>query len=197
MARLGDAVPARAETRELFRNPQLAATYRRICHESRGGSREEEIERAHGLFYTGFVADEIDGFSAENGGLLAGDDLAGWRATLEEPATYDYAGYTVCKTAPWGQGPVFLQQLALLDGFDVADMSPAELVHTVIECAKLAFADRDALYGDADCPARPPAVARVQRRAPEAGHRRRVVRAPARPRPDAAARRGGGDTRLR
>ena len=137
---------------ELFRNPQLAATYRRICHESRGGSREEEIERALGVFYTGFVAAEIDRFSAENGGLLAGDDLAGWRATLEEPATYDYAGYTVCKTAPWGQGSVFLQQLALLDGFDVADMSPAELVHTVTECAKLAFADRDALYGDAAVP---------------------------------------------
>ncbi len=136
----------------LFRNPQLAATYRRICDEARGGSREDEIERARQLFYEGFVAEEIDRFSREQGGLLTGDDLGAWQATLEPPATYDYAGYTVCKTAPWGQGPVFLQQLALLEGFDLAAMSPAELVHTVTECAKLAFADRDALYGDADVP---------------------------------------------
>ena len=125
MARLGSAVPTRAETRRAL--PQPAARGDLSPHLPRVARwlREEEIERAHELFYAGFVADEIDRFSAENGGLLAGDDLAGWRATLEEPATYDYAGYTVCKTAPWGQGPVFLQQLALLDGFDVADMSPA------------------------------------------------------------------------
>jgi gamma-glutamyltranspeptidase / glutathione hydrolase len=137
---------------ELFRNPKLAATYRRICEEARGGSRDDEIERARELFYRGFVAEEIDRFSREGGGLLTGDDLAAWNATLEEPVTYEYAGYTVCKTGPWGQGPVFLQQLALLQGFDVADMGPAEFVHTVTECAKLAFADRDALYGDADVP---------------------------------------------
>lgn len=136
----------------LFRNSQLAATYSRICEESRGGSREDEIGRARELFYHGFVAQEIDRFSAENGGLLTGDDLAAWEATLEPPLTYEYAGHTVCKTGPWGQGPVFLQQLALLEGFDLEDMSAGELVHTVTECAKLAFADRDALYGDADVP---------------------------------------------
>jgi gamma-glutamyltranspeptidase / glutathione hydrolase len=135
-----------------FRNPQLAATYRRICAESSGGTREQEIERAREVFYRGFVAEEIDRFSGSGGGLLTGDDLGAWRATLEPPATFDYGGYTVCKTGPWGQGPVFLQQLALLAGFDVADMSPAELVHTVTECAKLAFADREAFYGDADVP---------------------------------------------
>ena len=136
----------------LFRNRELAGTYRRICDEARGGSREDEIERARELFYTGFVADEIDRFSSTNGGLLTGDDLASWRATLEPPTTYEYAGYTVCKTAPWGQGPAFLQQLALLEGFDLAHIRGAELVHTVTECTKLAFADRDALYGDAGVP---------------------------------------------
>jgi gamma-glutamyltranspeptidase / glutathione hydrolase len=136
----------------LFRNPQLAATYRRICDEARGGFRADEIERARRLFYTGFVAEEIDRFSAREGGLLTGDDLASWEPMLEAPVTYDYAGFTVCKTGPWGQGPVFLQQLALLQGFDLAAMSPAELVHTITECAKLAFADRDALYGDAEVP---------------------------------------------
>ena len=132
-----------------FRNPQLAATWTRLLDEARGGSREEEIERARRVFYEGFVAEEIDRFSREGGGLLKGDDLRDWRATLEPPATYDYRGLTVCKTGPWGQGPVGLQQLALLSGFDVADLSDAELVHIVTECAKLAFADRDAAYGDA------------------------------------------------
>ena len=137
---------------ELFRNEALAATYRRIVDESRGGSREQEIERARSLFYEGFVAEAIDRFSAENGGLLAGDDLASWRATLEPPATYDFRGLRVCKTQAWGQGPVFLQQLALLDGFDLEELSDAEYVHTVVECAKLAFADREAFYGDVDVP---------------------------------------------
>jgi gamma-glutamyltranspeptidase / glutathione hydrolase len=132
-----------------FRNPNLAATWKRLLDESRGGSREDEIERARTAFYEGFVAKEIDAFSRENGGLLDGDDLREWHATLEGPATLDYRGLTVCKTGAWGQGPVGLQQLALLSGYDVADMSEEELVHVVTECAKLAFADRDALYGDA------------------------------------------------
>ena len=136
------------EPGSLFRNPALAATYRRIVDESRGGSRDEEIERARRLFYEGFVAEAIDRFSAANGGLLDGDDLASWRATFEPPVTLDFRGLTVCKTPPWGQGPVFLQQLALLDGFDLTELSPAEYVHTVVECAKLAFADREAFYGD-------------------------------------------------
>jgi gamma-glutamyltranspeptidase / glutathione hydrolase len=136
----------------LFRNHALAATYRRIVDESRGGSREQELERARDLFYEGFVADEIDRFSAEEGGLLTGSDLAVWEPTLESPATLDFCGLTVCKTGPWGQGPVFLQQLALLDGFDLLELSDAEYVHVVVECAKLAFADRDAFYGDADVP---------------------------------------------
>ena len=134
----------------LFRNPALAATYRRILEEAGTGSREARIDRARDAFYRGFVADEIDRFSAENGGLLAGGDLAGWEAAVEAPVTFDYHGYTVCKTGPWGQGPVFLQQLALLAGLDLPALGvgSAEYVHTIVECAKLAFADRDAFYGD-------------------------------------------------
>jgi gamma-glutamyltranspeptidase/glutathione hydrolase len=134
----------------LFRNPALAATYRRIVDECRGGSREDEIERARHAFYEGFVAEEIDRFCAREGGLLTGQDLAAWEATLEPAATFDYRGLTVCKTLPWGAGPVGLQQLALLQGFDLAELSEAEFVHVVTECAKLAFADRDALYGDVE-----------------------------------------------
>jgi gamma-glutamyltranspeptidase/glutathione hydrolase len=131
-----------------FRNRALAATYRRILDEARGGSREEEIERARRVFYEGFVAEEIDRFSRAEGGLLTGDDLRGWEATLEPPATADYRGLTVCKTGPWGQGPSGLQQLLLLEGVDVASLGEAELVHVFTEAAKLAFADRDACYGD-------------------------------------------------
>jgi gamma-glutamyltranspeptidase/glutathione hydrolase len=141
------------EAGALFRNPTLAATYRRILDEAGpGSSREEQIEEARRAWYEGFVAEEIDRFVAAEGGLLAGDDLAHWRASLEPPATLEYRGLTVCKTQPWGAGPVGLQQLALLSGFDLTELSPAELVHVVSECAKLAHADRDALYGDADVP---------------------------------------------
>ena len=135
-----------------FRNPQLAATWRRLLDESRGGTREAEIERARCVYYEGFVAEEIDRFSREHDGLLTGADLAEWRATLEAPTTGEYRGLTVCKTGAWGQGPAGLQQLALLVGFDVGRMSEAELVHVTTECTKLAFADRDANYGDADVP---------------------------------------------
>jgi gamma-glutamyltranspeptidase/glutathione hydrolase len=135
-----------------FRNPTLTATYRRIVAEARGGSREDEIERARHAFYDGFVAEEIERFSRAEGGLLGAADLAAWEATLEPVVAFDYRGITVCKTGPWGSGPVALQQLALLEGFDVAGLSDEEFVHVVTECAKLAFADRDALYGDTDVP---------------------------------------------
>jgi gamma-glutamyltranspeptidase / glutathione hydrolase len=130
-----------------FRNRALAETWRRLLAESGG-----EIEAARRVYYEGFVAEEIDRFSGEHGGLLTGEDMAAWRATLEAPATVDYRGLTVCKTGAWGQGPAALQQLRLLEGFDVAGLSEEELVHVVTECAKLAFADRDAAYGDADVP---------------------------------------------
>jgi gamma-glutamyltranspeptidase / glutathione hydrolase len=145
-----------------FVNQALAATYRRVLDEaaSAPGDREARIEGARRAFYEGFVAEAIDRFCAtaelmdvsgeRHGGLLRGEDMATWRATVERPVTLDYAGLTVCKTGPWGQGPVFLQQLALLAGFDLAAMGAgsADFVHAVVECAKLAFADREAWYGD-------------------------------------------------
>ena len=76
--------------------------------------------------------------------------MADWLPGIEDPVGYDYAGHTVLKCGAWSQGPVFLQQLALLAGFDLAAMDPlgADFVHTVVECMKLAFADREAFYGD-------------------------------------------------
>jgi gamma-glutamyltranspeptidase / glutathione hydrolase len=131
----------------LFRNPRLAGTWRRVLDESDGS-----IESARRVYYEGFVAEEIDRFSAERDGFLTGNDLSSWRASLEPPATVDYRGLTVCKTAAWGQGPAGLQQLRLLEGFDLTSLSDAELLHVQAEAAKLAFADRDANYGDVDVP---------------------------------------------
>jgi len=154
----GGGVPAPGAR---FVNPRLAATYRRILDEAEAasGDRDEQIEAARRAWYEGFVAEAIGRFATtevmdvtgeRHRGLLTAGDMAGWRARLEAPVAYDYAGLTVCKTQPWGQGPVFLQQLALLSGFDLAVMEPggAEYIHTVTECAKLAFADREAWYGD-------------------------------------------------
>jgi gamma-glutamyltranspeptidase/glutathione hydrolase len=145
-----------------FANPALAAFYSRVLAEAEaaGASRDRQIEAARRTFYEGFVAEAIAAYldraevmdvsGRPHRGLLAGQDLADWRAGVEAPVTFDYAGLTVCKTGPWGQGPVFLQQLALLSGFDLAGMgaTSADLIHTVVECAKLAFADREAWYGD-------------------------------------------------
>jgi gamma-glutamyltranspeptidase / glutathione hydrolase len=145
-----------------FANPALAATYERLLAEAEavGPDRDEQIEAARRAFYDGFVAEAIAGYlaSAEvmdvtgqpHRGLLSYDDLAAWRPAAEQPTTFGYAGLTVCKTPAWGQGPVFLQQLSLLSGFDLASLraGSAEFIHTVVECAKLAFADREAWYGD-------------------------------------------------
>jgi gamma-glutamyltranspeptidase / glutathione hydrolase len=143
------------------RNQALAAAWRRLLAEAEAASsdREVQVEAALHAFYQGFVAEAIDSFSRGNevmdvtgrrhSGLLTGDDLARWSASLE-PVTFDYHGVRVCKTGPWGQGPVFLQQLSLLAGFDLEAMGVggADYVHTLVECAKLAFADREAWYGD-------------------------------------------------
>ena len=154
---LAGGVPAAGSR---FANPALAATYERVLAEAEaaGPDRELQIEAARAAFYEGFVAEAIAGYLAgaevmdvtgqRHRGLLTGGDLAAWRAGVEQPATGDYRGLTVCKTGPWGQGPVFLQQLALLDGFDLGGELTAGYVHTVVECAKLAFADREAWYGD-------------------------------------------------
>ena len=94
----------------------------------------------------------MDTSGARHRGVLTGDDMARWTPRIEAPLTYDYRRYTVCKTGPWGQGPVMLQQLALLKGFDLDGLDPAgaDFIHLQVECAKLAYADRDAFYGDPD-----------------------------------------------
>lgn len=146
----------------LFTNQDLAATYARIVKESSGGAREAEIAQARRLWYQGFVAEAVGKFFADtevldtsnqrNRGLLTAQDFATWRATVEAPLAYEYGRHTVLKCGPWSQGPAYLQTLALLKGFDLAAMDPvgADFVHMVVEAQKLAFADREAYYGDPD-----------------------------------------------
>jgi len=146
---------------ERFRNPDFAAMLRMLvaAEEAAGGGRERGIEAARDVFYRGPIAERIVRFIAEplldasgerHAGLLTMDDMAAWRAAVETPCSADFRGVEVHKCGPWTQGPVFLQQLRLLDGFDLQGMghNSAEYLHTVIECAKLAFADREAYYGD-------------------------------------------------
>nr|WP_233404771.1 gamma-glutamyltransferase family protein [Actinotalea solisilvae] len=155
----GGEVPAPGA---VLRNEELATTLERLAGVAAAQpTREAGIEAARAAFYEGFVAEAVDHFCATavmdstgtpHRGLLTGDDLAAWRVREEEPATVEFAGRTVAKTGPWGQGPALLQQLTVLEGMDLADTRPgsAELVHTVVEVAKLALADRDAWYGDPD-----------------------------------------------
>ena len=139
-----------------LRNPVLADTYERLAR-SGGTTREGRIDAARDAWYRGFVAEAIvravavpavDSSGEAHAGVLVGDDLAAFSASYEEPAGFDFRGWTVFKTGPWGQGPVFLQQLALLDGLDLGPFLGVEHLHGVLECAKLAFADREAFYGD-------------------------------------------------
>jgi gamma-glutamyltranspeptidase/glutathione hydrolase len=146
----------------LFRNPVLAATWQRILVEARtNGTREQCIDRARTAWRQGFVAEAIDRFARtrqmdssgeRHAGLLTGDDMARWQARYEEPVTGDYRGWTICKTGPWGQGPVLLQALALVEsaGLTREMLETPDFLHVVLEAIKLAFADREAYYGDPD-----------------------------------------------
>lgn len=155
----GGRMPVRGE---LLRNPALAATYERLLKEaeSAGGDRVRQIEAARAAWSRRFVAEEIGRFCRDTEamdtsgrrhcGLLTADDMSAWAPHTEDPVTYDYGRYRVCKAGFWSQGPVLLQQLALLKGFDLDRLDPAgpDFIHLQVECAKLAFADRDSFYGD-------------------------------------------------
>jgi len=157
----GGRMPARGD---LLRNVVLAATYERLLKqaEGAGGDRIRQIEAALAAWSRGFVAEAIDRFcrtteamdssGRPHRGLLTAGDISAWTPHTEDPATYDYGRYRVCKAGFWSQGPVLLQQLALLKGFDLDQLDPAgpDFIHLQVECAKLAFADRDSFYGDPD-----------------------------------------------
>jgi gamma-glutamyltranspeptidase/glutathione hydrolase len=144
----------------MLSNPVLADTYARILREAEGGGREAEIERARKVWSQGFVAEAVDRFCRtqevmdssghRHRGVLSGHDMANWQATVEAPISLDYGRFRVLKAGPWTQGLAALQTLALLKGFDLDRLDPQgpDFIHLQVECAKLAFADRDTFYGD-------------------------------------------------
>ncbi|PGH44934.1 gamma-glutamyltransferase [Micromonospora sp. WMMA1996] len=147
---------------EMVTNPAYARTLRRLVDAAgaAGADREAQIEAARRAWREGFVADAIDRFGRlpfrdssgrSHAGLVTGADLAGWSATWEEPVTLGWRGHTVAKTGFWGQGPVLLQTLSTLDALDdtrALDPSTVDGIHAQAEALKLAFADREAWYGD-------------------------------------------------
>ncbi len=155
----GGAAP---EAGKLFCNPALAQCWSRVLKEaeSAGNDRALQIEKARQVFYSGFVAEAIDRFMANNEvmdesgrpnkGVLTGQDLSRWSASYEAPLTCRFGNITVAKTGPWSQGPVFLQTLALLRHTDIASLPSDDprFIHILVEAMKLAFADREAYYGD-------------------------------------------------
>ena len=148
---------------QLLRNPDFAAMLKAMCAAEKEGARKSRIagiEAARDEFYKGSVAETIARFISENPvedasgeshtGLLSYDDMAEWQADVEEPVSLRYKGHTVSKCSSWTQGPVFLQHLAILQGADLPALghNSADYLHLWIESAKLAFADREAYYGD-------------------------------------------------
>ena len=157
-----DRVPA---VGEVFRNADWAATMKKVVDveaRERPRGREAAIQAAIDFWYKGEVAERIvayihnaavrDASGRKHHGLLTQDDFAAWHPKADEPATVRYHGLDVYKCGPWTQGPVFLQQLRLLEGYDLKKLghNSPDYIHTVIEAAKLAFADRERFYSDPD-----------------------------------------------
>lgn len=144
-----------AGTREW--EPKLAHTLRRMVEEEglTEGTREQKLQAACDRFYgrnerCSDIGEELEREFIRHGSFLRLADLQAHRTRIEDPVTATYRGYTVCKCDTWTQGPALLQALRLVEGFDVASLGhlSADYVHLGTEALKLAFADRDAYYGD-------------------------------------------------
>ena len=151
---LGEAYEA-PKAGEIFRQPDLAATLRRLVEAERraleaGKTRKEAIYAAYDRFYRGDIGREFVRGSAEQGGLITMADLDRWKVHLEEPVSTSYKGIEVFKLTSWVQGPVMLQALNMLETIDLKALgfNSAAYIHTLYQVMNLAFADRDFYYGD-------------------------------------------------
>jgi len=150
---------------EIYVQKDLAGMFAMLVEaesRERRRGRREALQAAHDVFYKGEIAKRIITFITESrlpdstgtlhGGLIAKEDLSRYATRVEDPVTANYRGYDVFKCGPWSQGPVFLQQLTIMEGFDLASLghNSPEYIHLLIETAKLAFADREKYYGDPD-----------------------------------------------
>jgi gamma-glutamyltranspeptidase/glutathione hydrolase len=151
------------EPGEIFRQPDLAATLRKLVDAERtaldrGMNRKQAIQAALDRFYRGDIAQEIVRATREQGGLFTMEDLANWRVHIEEPVKTTYKGIEVYKLTHWVQSPVMLQALNILENFDLKAMgyNSTRYIHTLYQAMNLAFADRDFYYGDPNFPPEEP-----------------------------------------
>jgi gamma-glutamyltranspeptidase/glutathione hydrolase len=156
----GRAAP---EAGEIFRQPDLAATLRKLAETEAkalkaGKNRKQAIMAAYDRFYKGDIAQEFARGSKEIGGLHTVEDLAKWRVHLEDSVSVTYKGIEVHKLTHWVQGPVMLQTLNILENFDLKGMgyNSSRYIHTLYQAMNLAFADRDFYYGDPRFPPEEP-----------------------------------------
>jgi len=140
---------------EVLKNPDLGRTFRRLIdaeQKSKSQGREHGLAAARDTFYQGEIAQILAAHAQAQGGFLTAEDFANFHCKIESPVVMNYRGYDVYKCGPWSQGPVFLQQLAILEGYDLKGIghNSADYIHTIAETTKLAFADREQYYGDPD-----------------------------------------------
>lgn len=123
---------------EVFKNPNLSNTYKKIAK----GGRD--------AFYKGDIARTIDSYMKKHGGFLRYEDLAAHTSNWVEPISTNYRGYDVWELPPNGQGTAVLQMLNILEGFDIAAMGfgSTEYLHVLTEAKKLAYEDRAKFYAD-------------------------------------------------
>jgi len=137
---------------EIFREPTLAQTFRELANAEKKahGNRQAKLRAVRDVFYKGDIAQRIAAFSGSHRGLIAYSDLANYHAEIDQPKVGTYRGYEIYKPGFWTQGPVMIEALNLLEGYDLKAMghNSPQYLHTVVEAVKLAFADRDAYYGD-------------------------------------------------
>ncbi|MFE6507678.1 gamma-glutamyltransferase family protein [Nocardioides sp. NPDC057767] len=155
---LVDGQPPKPDT--MVRNEAYAALLDRLVAAGEGAAtREERIDAARAAWGSGFVAEAIERFvrtphrhssGTDHSGVITAADMAGFSAAYEKPVTTEFRSHTIAKAGPWTQGPVLLQTLNLLEPLDDALLDPSNPAgaHTILEATKLAFADRDAHYGD-------------------------------------------------
>ncbi len=140
---------------EIFRNPDLARTLKRLVEaeaRNKNKGRHQALKAARDRFYKGDIAREMAAFSEANGGLFRYEDFASYAAKIEDPVSIDYRGYQIYKNASASQGPSELFALRILEGYDLKAMghNSADYIHTSVEATKLAMADREKYLGDMD-----------------------------------------------
>lgn len=140
---------------DIFVQADLARTLRAIVSAEKRGSKNNRhagLLAARDYFYRGPIGKRIGDYMQKNGGLLAAEDIARFKAKIGLPVKTDYRGHEIYKAGFWTAGPAMVQTLNVLEGYDLKALghNSPDYVHTITEALKLAFADRDRYYGDPD-----------------------------------------------